>query len=289
MNSGRLTISMGKFTDAAHQMADKFLARIPALLVGIVVFTFFYLLSIFISRTILRSTRKHRANLGLVFSRLMGSATILVGFLVAFSVVAPSFQAADLIKVLGIGGVAIGFAFQNILQNFLAGLLLLWAEPFRIGDEIKLDSFEGTVEDIQTRATIIKTFDGRRVVIPNADLFTHSVIVNTAIETRRWEYPLVIKGAQDLSRLKSFMVATVSKVPGVLSEPGPEALLMDLGDSDSGLAKIRVLWSTKASRQHEMLISYDRVLVSVQQGLRRFLEDEKSRSIRKGVSAERAA
>lgn len=280
---------MGKLTDAAHQMADKFLARIPALLVGIVVFIFFYLLSIFISRTILRSTRKHRANLGLVFSRLTGSATILVGFLVAFSVVAPSFQAADLIKILGIGGVAIGFAFQNILQNFLAGLLLLWAEPFRIGDEIKLDSFEGTVEDIQTRATIIKTFDGRRVVIPNADLFTHSVIVNTAIETRRWEYPMVIKGAQDLGRLKSFMVATVSKVPGVLSEPGPEALLMDLGDSDSGSAKVRVLWSTKASRQHEMLISYDRVLASIQQALRRFLEEEKSRSIRKDVSAERAA
>jgi small-conductance mechanosensitive channel len=289
MNSGRLTISMGKLTDAAHQMADKVMARIPALLVGIVVFIFFYLLSIFISRTILRSTRKHRANLGLVFSRLMGSATILVGFLVAFSVVAPSFQAADLIKVLGIGGVAIGFAFQNILQNFLAGLLLLWAEPFRIGDEIKLDSFEGTVEDIQTRATIIKTFDGRRVVIPNADLFTHSVIVNTAIEIRRWEYPMLIKGAQDLGRLKSLMIATVSKVPGVLAEPGPEALLMDLGDSDSGAAKIRVLWSTKASRQHEMLLSYDRVLASIQQALRRFLEEEKNRSIRKDVSAERAA
>jgi small conductance mechanosensitive channel len=280
---------MGKLTDAAHQMADKVMARIPALLVGIVVFFFFYLLSIFISRTILRSTRKHRANLGLVFSRLMGSATILVGFLVAFSVVAPSFQAADLIKVLGIGGVAIGFAFQNILQNFLAGLLLLWAEPFRIGDEIKLDSFEGTVEDIQTRATIIKTFDGRRVVIPNADLFTHSVIVNTAIEIRRWEYPMLIKGAQDLGRLKSLMIATVSKVPGVLAEPGPEALLMDLGDSDSGAAKIRVLWSTKASRQHEMLLSYDRVLASIQQALRRFLEEEKNRSIRKDVSAERAA
>jgi small conductance mechanosensitive channel len=289
MNSGRLTISMGKLTDAAHQMADKVVARIPALLVSIVVFIFFYLLSIFISRTILRSTRKHRANLGLVFSRLVGSATILIGFLVAFSVVAPSFQAADLIKVLGIGGVAIGFAFQNILQNYLAGLLLLWAEPFRIGDEIKLDSFEGTVEDIQTRATIIKTFDGRRVVIPNADLFTHSVIVNTAIETRRWEYPMVIKGAQDLGRLKSFMVATVSRVPGVLSEPGPEALLMDLGDSDSGTAKIRVLWSTKASRQHEMLISYDRVLASIQQALRRFLEEEKSRSVRKDLGTERAA
>jgi small-conductance mechanosensitive channel len=112
---------------------------------------------------------------GVVFARLTGAATILLGFLVAFSVVAPSFQAGDLIKILGISGVAVGFAFQNILQNFLAGLLLLWAEPFRVGDEIKLDNYEGTVEEIQARATIIETYDGRRVVLPNADLFTRPV------------------------------------------------------------------------------------------------------------------
>jgi small conductance mechanosensitive channel len=67
-----------------------------------------------------------------VLARLTGAATILLGFLVAFSVVAPSFQAGDLIKVLGIGGVAIGFAFQNILQNLLGGLLLLWAVKVRV-------------------------------------------------------------------------------------------------------------------------------------------------------------
>ena len=81
----------------------------------------------------------------------LGPQPVLLGFLVGLSIVAPSFQAGDLIKLLGIGSVAIGFAFQNILQNFLAGLLLLWADPFRVGDEIKLDAFEGTVEDIQTR------------------------------------------------------------------------------------------------------------------------------------------
>ena len=117
---------------------------------------------------------------------------MLLGFLVSISVVAPSFQASDLIKILGIGGVALGFAFQNILQNFVAGLLPLWTEPFRIGDEIKLDAFEGRVEEIQTRATIIQTYHGRRAVIPNADLFTHSVIVNTALGSRCWQYDLTV-------------------------------------------------------------------------------------------------
>ena len=178
---------------------------------GIVVFLLFYVISIVVSRVILRTTRKYRPNLGVVFARLTGAATILLGFLVAFSVVAPSFQASDLIKILGINGVAIGFAFQNILQNFLAGLLLLWAEPFRVGDEIKLDNYEGTVEEIQARATMIETYDGRRVVIPNADLFTRSVTVNTALDVRRWEHDLSVKGIRDLAELKSLIINTVSK------------------------------------------------------------------------------
>jgi small conductance mechanosensitive channel len=246
---------------------DSFFARLPALLLGIVVFLMFYLLSIVVSRVIHSTTRRFRPNLGAVFARITGAAIILLGFLVAFSVVAPSFQASDLIKILGIGGVAIGFAFQNILQNFLAGLLLLWAEPFRIGDEIKLDNFEGSVEQIQTRATFIKTYDGRRVVIPNADLFTHSVIVNTALDSRRWEYDLSLKSQQNLDEARSLIVRAVSKAPGVLSDPAPEALVLDLSDLDSNVVKMRILWWTKAPRQHEMLASYDRVLTAIRQTL----------------------
>jgi small conductance mechanosensitive channel len=261
--------SFGKFWEAAYQMVDSFFARLPSLIVGIIVFLLFYGLSLLVSRVILRTTRKHRPNLGVVFARLTGAATILLGFLVAFSVVAPSFQAGDLIKILGISGVAIGFAFQNILQNFLAGLLLLWAEPFRVGDEIKLDNYEGTVEEIQARATIIETYDGRRVVIPNADLFTHSVTVNTALDIRRWEYDLTVKDSGNLAELKSFIIKTVSKVQGVLSDPTPEVLVMDLGDPDSNLFKVRVLWWTRAPRQHQMLTSYDSVLTAIRQTLGR--------------------
>jgi small conductance mechanosensitive channel len=97
--------------------------------------------------------------------------------LIALSIVAPSFHAADLIKMLGVGSVAIGFAFQNILQNFLAGILLLVQEPFQLGDWINVTGLEGRVDDIQTRATVIKTKEGNRVVIPNAVLFTSPVTV----------------------------------------------------------------------------------------------------------------
>ena len=254
---------------SAQHMADSFLARLPSLILAIIVFLLFYFGSVLVSRVIRHATEAHRRNLGVVFARLAGAALILLGFLVAFSIVAPSFQAADLIKILGIGSVAIGFAFQNILQNFLAGLLLLWAEPFRVGDQIRLNNYEGTVEAVQGRATTIKTYDGRRVVIPNAELFTNSVTVNTAFDSRRWEYDLSTKAEGDLASLKSFIVDAVRKVDGVLSEPPPEALVIDLGGPDSYAVKLHITWWTKFTRQHQMMASHDRVLTAISEGLKR--------------------
>lgn len=270
-----MNASVEKFWQAEHRLVDTFIDRLPALAVAIIVFILFYGLSLLVSRIIRSSIPKSRENLAVVFARLFGGATILLGFLVAFSIVAPSFQASDLIKVLGIGGVAIGFAFQNILQNFLAGLLLLWAEPFRVGDEIKLDAFEGTVEEIQARATIIQTYDERRVVIPNADLFTHSVIVNTALDRRRWEYDLTVSNAGDLDGLKAAIIETVRKVRGVLSDPAPEVFVMDLTATDSTSVKLRVLWWSSDPHQHQMLSSYDKVLTGLAAALDQARNDPK--------------
>lgn len=256
------------FWASLHHIGESFIGRLPPLAIAAVVFICFYALSKIVGRLIRRATKGHRENLGMVFARLMSAAVVIFGLLVGLSVVAPSFQASDLIKILGIGSVAIGFAFQNILQNFLAGLLLLWSEPFRVGDEIKVDAYEGTVEEIQPRATIIKTYDARRVVIPNADLFTHAVTVNTALDNRRWEYEFPLKDSGDLNRIKSLITDTVKKVPGVLQDPAPEALVASLDDPQAASFKVRVLWWTKANRQHEMLVSYDQVLTALGEALK---------------------
>jgi small conductance mechanosensitive channel len=197
-------------------------------------------------------------------ARLVSAGMMLLGFLVSFSIIAPSFQAADVIKVLGIGSVAIGFAFQNILQNFLAGLLLLWTEPFRVGDQIRLDLHEGTVEEIEARATTIKTYDGRRVVIPNADLFTRPVTINTAFDARRWESELTVDSTeQDLASLKSRIAEAVRSTEGVLQEPAPEAMVMDVGEPNLDTVKLRISWWTRP-RSHQMEIVQDHVITALQ-------------------------
>ena len=182
-------------------MGVAFLERLPYLLIAVCVYGLFHIAARTTRRVIRHFSeqrRKHR-NVGLVLGRLAEGGLMLLGVLVALVIALPSFQPAQLIQLLGISGVAIGFAFRDILQNFLAGILILLTEPFRIGDQIIVGGFEGTVEEIETRATSIKTYDGRRVVIPNSNLFTESVTVNTAFEQRRLQYDIGIGYGDDIA------------------------------------------------------------------------------------------
>src|SRR5205085_2662272 len=111
-------------------------------------------------------------NLRIALGRVVFFAVIAVNILIAATVAFPSFTVGGLIQLLGVSGVVVGFAFKDIFQNFLAGMLILVTNPFTIDDQIVVDDFEGTVVDIQARATVICTYDHRNVVVPNSDLFT---------------------------------------------------------------------------------------------------------------------
>ena len=169
------------------KIINEAIALLPNVVLAIVILLFFLLLAAAgksLAHKWAQRRRKHQG-ITLLLARLVQTGIFVLGFLIAFSVVAPSFRAGDLIKLLGVGSVAIGFAFQNILQNFLAGILLLLQEPFQLGDLISVTGIEGNVDDIQARATVITTKEGRRVVIPNAILFTSPVAVEAATAKQR--------------------------------------------------------------------------------------------------------
>ena len=150
-------------------LIDGLIIMLPNVALALIVFIIFFFAARWLKLLVKRITRRHRQarNLGMVLGRLAQGVVILIGLFVALSIIIPTFRAGDLVQLLGISGVAIGFAFRDILQNFLAGILILLTEPFQIDDQIVFKDFEGTVENIQTRATTIKTYDGRRIVIPN--------------------------------------------------------------------------------------------------------------------------
>lgn len=210
-------------------------------------------------------TRRRRSrSVVRALGRLTRWIVLLLGFLIGLTIVFPSFKPADLIELLGIWSVAIGFAFRDILQNFLSGILLLVTQPFREEDQIVAGQFEGTVEEIQARATMIKTYDGRRVVVPNAVLFTQPVTVNTAFEVRRVEAEVSIGYGDDIATAKKTILEAVVKTEGVLPHPATEVLTWSFGESGIVLQA----WFWTPSRRLDLLQVRDRVLANIREALK---------------------
>ena len=225
-----------KYNDAystMNKIIEGFWERVPYLIIGIVVFLIFYLLAkvfkIFV-RKALYNRSYTRQNLVLVLNRVGSTFIVFFGFLIALVIIIPGFSPAQLISALGIGSVAIGFAFKDIFQNLLSGVLILLSEPFRIGDTIVVNGMEGTVEDIQIRATFLRSGDGRRIVIPNATVYTNAIIVNTAYHRRRCEFTVGIGYEDDIDEAKHIILAILDHHRNVLSSPNFSVEVTALAD-----------------------------------------------------------
>lgn len=170
-------------------------------------------------------------SLQLLLAKTSYVAAWVVGVLAASVIAFPGLRLGDIIAALGLGSVAIGFAFQDIFKNFLSGILLLLQEPFRINDQVIIDEYEGTVEEISIRTTQIRTYQGERVLLPNSTVFTSAVQVRTAYEHRRTDLAVGVDYNTPLSNAADLLQQTIRAVDGVLPEPPPEIDLVNFGDS----------------------------------------------------------
>lgn len=225
-----------KYNDA-YSAIDKiingFWERLPYICIALVVFTIFYFLSKifkFFVRKTLTERSYSKQNLILVLNRVGSSAIIFFGFLIAMVIAIPGFTPGQLMGALGIGSVAIGFAFKDIFQNLLSGILILLSEPFKIGDDIIVSGMEGNVEDIQIRATFLRSPDGRRLVIPNATVYTSPVTVNTAYQRRRCEFVVGIGYDDDVQKAKKTILDILDRDPTILSQPSFSVNVTALAD-----------------------------------------------------------
>lgn len=245
-------------------MADSFVAMLPMLAAGIIVFLLLLVVARLARRVAERAlSRSAQPNAALAIGRILHVGLITLAGLIAVTVAFPSMTPGRLISVLGVGGIAIGFAFKDIFQNLFSGILILLRRPFSVGDEITTGEFTGTVEAIETRATWIRTYDGRRIIIPNADVYTKPVTVISAYDLLRSEYDIGIGYGDDLSSAKAVAIAAIKGVHGVLAEPAPDVLVWELAGSSKNL---RVRWWTRPPRG-EVLAVRDRVLQAVAEAL----------------------
>ena len=223
---------------------------LPNLIVGIIVALFFLGLAYGAGRLLRHMLhRAGRRDLGHVLSSFAFWAVLFFGFLVVITIILPSLKPADIFTSLGIGSVALGFAFKDILQNWLAGIFILVRRPFHRGDQIKVGEIEGTVQAVETRATLVKTFAGKLVIIPNTDIYTNSVTVNTAYDVRRIEITVPVGMGTDLgAAIEVFREAAVG-VEHVLEDPPVDVLPWEFSQNN---VNIRVRWWTKSQRTYEV-------------------------------------
>jgi small conductance mechanosensitive channel len=250
------------FTERFASMWDSFLRILPGVAVGLVTVTVALLLARVVRRAVRSSTRSAgmRPGLSLLISRVWSGAIITLGILLALAIAIPSLDFAAALGALGVGGIVIGFALKDIVQNFLAGILILVNRPFRLGDQIRSGDHEGTVEDIQVRATLLRTYDYRRVVIPNSELFTNRVVVNTAYDKVRLAIVFTVPSTEPLSQIRELILDTVGSVAEVRADPPPQVLVRELQDY-STLLEVR-FWVDPPVRREE-IIAEDAVLTAL--------------------------
>ena len=153
-----------------------------------------------------------------------------LGLLVAAD--ALGFTPQTVVTGLGLTGLALGFALKDMLSNFVSGILILTLRPFELGDQIVVGDTEGSVERIDLRATQIRTYDGRVVLVPNAHLLTSRVINNTAAPVRRGSVEVCLGYGTDLRQAAAVIREATQRTVGVLEEPHASVRVRALGQED---------------------------------------------------------
>ena len=190
-------------------------------------------------------------------------STWVFGIILACLVAFPGFNLGDIVATLGLGSVAVGFAFQDIFKNFLSGILILIQRPFRIDDQIVIGDYEGTVEQIDIRVTKIRTYTGERILMPNSEVFTSAVRVRTAYSKRRSDLAVGVDYNTSLPEAKQILQRTIERVEGVLNKPVPEIDLAGFGDSSIDFI---VHYWTKP-RQPEVRTVQTRAIMAIKEAL----------------------
>lgn len=222
----------GAVTAAFARLLESAIVIVPRALAALVVIGLFWSIAVAARAALRVAFRRVISDLTLesLVKQIAWYAIWALGLAVAVD--ALGFEGETVAAGLGVTGLALGFALKDVLSNFVSGLLILTTRPFRIGDEVVVGETEGRVERIELRATQIRTYGGRLVLVPNAQVFTSRVTNNTASPVRRARVIVRIGYDTDLRSTIAISREAALSTPGVLQEPTATVRLRDLGPDD---------------------------------------------------------
>ncbi len=158
-------------------------------------------------------------------------ALVLTGVVLALHIVDATAIAGALVGTAGVAGIAIGFAFKDLVENYMASVLLSLRQPFEPNDHVDIDGFEGKVVRLTSRATVLMTLDGNHVRVPNGRVFKAVILNYSRNPRRRFDFAIGVAADADLAEAQDVGVGVLQRLPGVLADPAPSSVVVEVGDS----------------------------------------------------------
>lgn len=248
-----------------RMMGEGLVQLLPSLAIALLVIIITWVVARFATKIADKLTQKThmRASLQELVETAVRIGIWLIGLLVALTILLPDLTPSSLIAGLGVGTVAIGFAFQDIFENFLAGILLMVREKMRIGDYINCEDIEGRVEQISLRETHIRKLSNELTIVPNSILFKNPVEILTDKEQRRHEVVCGVSYDTDLEEASSVIRKAVEGCEVVDTNKPIDIFACEFNSSS---VDFRIRWWAGA-QQRDKHVSLDAVIRAIKGAL----------------------
>ncbi|PNS07776.1 mechanosensitive ion channel family protein [Solilutibacter silvestris] len=211
----------------------RLVVNLPLLVLAILVIMFSVWLGGFISRRmqLVKRLSRHNPYMDGLVRNIVKTLVVLSGVLIALNLLGATSLVGAVLGSAGVVGLALGFAFKDIAENYISGILLSFRQPFSPGDLVRIDSSEGRVVALTSRVTVLMTADGLNLQLPNALVFK-SVITNyTRNSRRRFDFITNVSTSSSWNDAMDLGIGAIRGVAGVLADPAPSAWIRDLSDS----------------------------------------------------------
>nr|WP_255216069.1 mechanosensitive ion channel family protein [Pseudenhygromyxa sp. WMMC2535] len=256
-----MTEKLNGWLETAIQMAPNLLIAALVLAASIYAARF---LSRWVERALLRFT-DNSAIAGLLAA--VGRVGVIAGgVFVALDVLHLEKTVTSLLAGLGVVGLALGFAFKDIAANFMSGALLAFRGPFQTGDIIEVDGKIGTVESLQLRRTVLRTFDGLNVILPNREVFEQTIVNYTRTNERRVEVAVGVSYSDPLDEVLEVLPPALEDIEG--RDPKREVEVLFTGFGESSIDFVVRLWLARPD-QREYLRARSEIVIRTSKALTR--------------------
>lgn len=256
----------GAVTDAAEEarsLGATIADRLPVLGVGLAVGLIALIVVLLVAKAVERTLARTRADQVAVvlLSRIVRLLGIIGALLLGLAIA--GVEVGSVLAGLAVAGVAVGLAVQGILENFIAGVILLVRKPFSAGDQVKTGEYEGTIDAIDLRVTRLIDYNGELILIPNRDVYNNALVNLTRRGRRRTVVMVGVDYRDDHDDARAVIHDAIRGVTGVLDHPEPEVLLTELGESSVNF-EVRY-WTRPDIRSVRR--TQDRVLAAAKRGI----------------------